>query len=279
MSRLSYLSGTALCALALSACQPATVTQPDTIAKDEIKTLRVTGVGEVSVKPDQFVVSGAVIRRADEARTAMNDLADVVNAMQAFAADEPTLTGRDFTFASANTVGVKDPACLLFNQEANRTNATLRPGERRVVKRVCEDVAQQSSLTFTFTGSPPDRAGEALAGFSAAGAVRLKLDGYKIDNLDAVELQAGELAIANAREKAERLAAAGGAKITGVLDLNAFNTTYAQGTARPPIINTSGAGESESLIDGGDPVDVTALNLEAGEQTVSAAIELEFTYE
>jgi uncharacterized protein YggE len=109
--------------------------------------------------------------------------------------------------------------------------------------------------------------------------VRLKLDGYKIDNLDAVELQAGELAIANAREKAERLAAAGGAKITGVLDLNAFNTTYAQGTARPPIINTSGAGESESLIDGGDPVDVTALNLEAGEQTVSAAIELEFTYE
>ena len=264
-------------ALLLAACQPA-VTAPDTVQEDEIKTLRVTGVGEVSVMPDQFVLSGAVIQRADTPRAATNQLADIVNAVQD-AADAPGLASGEFSFATVNTVGVKDPACLLFNREADQTNATLREGERRVVKRVCEDVAQQSSLTFTFTGSPPDAAGTALAGFATAGAVRLGLDGYRIDDLEEVELRAGELAVANAREKAERLADAGGATITGVLDLNAFNTTYNQGTARPPRVSTSGAGESDALIAAGEPVAVTALDLAAGEQTVSAAVTLEFTYE
>ncbi len=261
---------------ALAACQPATPTE---VALDDIKTLRVTGVGEVEVDPDQFVLSGAVIQRADTAREAMNMLADVVNGIQASATNNAALDGREFNFASVNTVGVKDPACLLFNREADRTNATLREGERRVTKRVCEDVSQQASLSFTFTGSPPDRAGDALADFSSAGAVRLRLDGYRIADLDAVELEAGERAISNARAKADRLADAGGARITGVLDLNGYNATYSQGTARPPVISTTGAGESDSMIDAGGPVDVTALNLEAGKQTVSAAIELEFTYE
>jgi uncharacterized protein YggE len=279
---MHYLKPAALiAAIALTACEPVT---PETMAPDEIKTLRVVGVGEVEVDPDQFVLSGAIIKqsasvRDNSARDAMNALADVVNAVQASASDDATLTSSEFNFASVNTIGVKDPACLLFNQEADRTNATLRDGERRVAKRVCDDVAQQASLSFTFAGGPPDRAGGVIADFATAGAIRLTLDGYRIADLDAVELQAGERAIANAREKAERLAAAGGAKITGVLDLNAYNATYDQGSARPPSIDTSGAGETTSMTQGGDPVTVTEMNLSAGKQVVSAAIELEFTYE
>ena len=267
----------AILALALAACAP--TERPDEVDADTIKTLRVVGVGEVEVEPDRFVLSGAVIKREDDARTAMNAVADVVNAVQAAANDLPELSARDFNFASVQQVGVKDPECLLFNAEADRTNSTLRDDEARVRKRVCEDVAQQASLTFTFTGGPPDAAGDALAAFSSAGAIRLKLDGYRIDNLADVELQAGERAIANARQKAERLAEAGGARITGVLDLNSYNTTYDQGRARPPVVRTSGAGEGPSLIEGTEPVDVTAMNLEAGLQVVSAAVTLEFIYE
>ncbi len=263
-------------ALLVAACQPAT---PDEIERKDIKTLSVTGVGEVEVMPDQFVISGAVIKQADTSKASMNALADIVNAVQASAKDEAKLISREFSFASVNTTGVKAPECLLFNQEADRTNATLRTGEKRITKRVCKDISQQASISFTFTAGPPDLAGALLSDFSENGAIRLTLDGYKIKDIDEIELKAGERAISNAREKADRLAAAGGAKIIGVVDLNSYQATYNQRRASPPRINTSGAGESSQLVEGGDPVAVTDMNLEAGMQIVSAGVQLEFIYE
>lgn len=269
----SLLFGAAL----LNACQQTSV--PEEIDRQDIKTLSVTGVGEIEVMPDQFVISGAIIKQDETSRGAMNKLADIVNAVQESANNEDSLKSREFNFASVSGVGVKDPECLLFNEEAERTNITLRTGERRVKKRVCNDIAQQASISFTFTGGPPELAGTALAGFSEAGAIRLRLDGYKVDNIDEIELQAGEKAIANARAKADRLAEAGGATIIGVVDLNAYQATYNQRTARPPSINTQGAGESSQLVDGGEPVAVTDMNLEAGLHVISAAVQLEFIYE
>ncbi|MEP1231722.1 MAG: SIMPL domain-containing protein [Litorimonas sp.] len=262
----------------LSACQAVDV-KPTEVKREDIKTLSVTGVGEVQVMPDLFVLSGAIIQQDKTTREAMNSLAEIVNAVQDRAAKNDDLSSRDFSFATVNTVGVKDPECLLFNHEADRTNSTLRPGERRIKKRVCKDISQQASISFTFTAGPPNVAGDMLSAFSENGAIRLTLDGYKIKNIDEIELQAGELAVGNAREKADRLAAAGGAKITGVVDLNSYQATYNQRTARPPNINTSGAGESSQIVDGGEPVDVTNINLEAGLQTISAAVALEFIYE
>ncbi len=273
--KTSALLGFATSLLFLAACQPTTTE----LNEETVKTLAVTGVGEVEVMPDTFVLSGAIIKQDDDAQIAMNALADIVNAMQEGIKDIDTLTTSEFNFASVNTIGVKDPECLLFNQEADRTNTTLRKGELRVKKRVCEDIAQQASLSFTFTGGPPDDAGIALARFSKAGAIRLKLEGYRIKNIDEIELQAGELAVKNAREKADRLAAAAGATISGVLDLDNYRATYDQRSVSPPSISTSGAGESSQLVEGGDPVEVTDINLKAGMQVVSAAISLEFTYE
>lgn len=276
--RLMIFKGAATgAAILFAACQP--ITETAEIERDDIKTLSVTGVGEIEVMPDLFVLSGAIIQQDESSRAAMNNLADIVNAIQARASESTALTSQEFNFASVNTTGVKDPACLLFNQEADRTNSTLREGERRVAKRVCEDISQQASISFTFTAGPPNEAGDMLAAFAESGAIRLTLDGYKIKAIEEIELQAGEKAVANAREKADRLAAAGGAKITGVVDLNSYQSTYNQRTARPPVINTSGAGESSQMVDGGDPVDVTSINLEAGMQVVSAAVQLEFIYE
>ncbi|RKQ72054.1 uncharacterized protein YggE [Litorimonas taeanensis] len=263
-------------ALLSAACQ---VQNEIELNEDTVKTLSVTGVGEVEVMPDTFILSGAIIQKDDDAQIAMNALADIVNAMQEGVKNIEALSTSEFNFASVNTIGVKDPECLLFNQEADRTNSTLRQGEARVKKRVCEDIAQQASLSFTFTGGPPDAAGIALARFSEAGAIRLKLEGYRIKNIDEIELQAGELAVKNARQKADRLAAAAGANITGVLDLNNYRATYDQRSVAPPVISTSGAGESSQLVEGGDPVAVTDINLKAGMQVVSAAIALDFTYE
>ena len=247
--------------------------------KDNIKTLAVTGVGEIEVMPDTYVISGAVIKKDKDAQVALNALAEVINAIQTSAQAIDDQSTSDFNFASVNTVGVKDPACLLFNQEAQRTNSTLRKRETRVKQKICEDVSQQASLTFTYTGGPPDSAGTAISRFSKAGAIRIKLEGYRIKNIDEIELKAGERAVTNARAKADRLASAAGANVTGVLNLNSYRATYDQRNVAPPHISTSGAGESAQLVDDGAPIDVTDLNLEAGIQVVSAAIGLEFTYE
>ena len=227
---MRYLCLAALC-LGLSSCDYIQF-KPGEIEREDIKTLSVTGIGEVRVFPDQFVLTGAVIQQKDTVREAMNAVADIVNAVQTKAAAKANLTGQEFNFVTVNTVGVKDPECLLFNQEADRTNNTLQDGERRVTKKVCEDISQQASISFTFTAGPSDLAGDLLSAFSEAGVIRLNLDGYKVKNIDEIELQAGELAIANARAKAERLAKSGGAKIVGVLDLNAYQPTYNQRTAR-----------------------------------------------
>jgi len=183
--RLAVSAGLLFC-LSLIGCSSSKDT--DEVKREDIKTLSVTGVGEVRVLPDQFVLTGAVIQQKNTTRE-------------------------------------------------DRTNGTLREGEPRVTKKVCDDESQQASISFTFTAGPSDLAGDLLSGFSQAGAIRLNLDGYKVANIDELELKAG------------------------------------------PHINTFGAGESTSLVDGGDPIEVTAMNLVAGEQVISASVALEFIYE
>ena len=270
----------ALCAasaLSLVACKPAETTSIDA---DEIKTLAVTGVGEVEVMPDTFVLSGAVIKQDESLTEAMNAVADVINAVQQSLPETEGMSTSDFNFATVNTTGVKDPACLLFNQEADRTNSTLREGEKRVRKKVCKDVTQQASVTFTYTGGPVTLAGNAISKLSEAGAVRVRLNGYRISNIEEIELQAGEQAISNARDKADRLAAAAGSTITGVVDLNSYSATYSQQAATAPRVSTSGAGESSRILDDdGEEKSVTEMNLKPGPQVISAAVSLEFIYE
>jgi len=58
---LSLIAAPAL--IMLTACQPP---QSDALNEETAKTLEVTGVGEIEVMPDEFVISGAVIKQNDE---------------------------------------------------------------------------------------------------------------------------------------------------------------------------------------------------------------------
>lgn len=271
----------AVCLLASSFMVGCSVPTAETeIDPKGIKTLSVVGVGEVEIMPDSFVVSGAVIKQDEDVTSAMNAVADVINSVQDELPKIDAIGLTEFNFATVNTTSVKDPECLLFNQEANRTNGSLREGEKRVTQKLCKDVSQQASVTFTFTGGPPELAGTVISKLSEAGAVRVRLNGYRISNIEEVELQAGEKAISNARDKAERLADAGGAAIKGVLNLQSYTPTYAQQAATAPRVSTTGAGESARILNDDDPSrSVTEMNLKPGPQVISAMVELEFIYE
>ena len=263
--------------LILAACEPS---KSDALNEDTAKTLAVTGVGEIEVMPDEFVISGAVIKQDDEIGEAMNAVAEVINKVQATIPEIDGLESSDFNFATVNSTGVKDPECLLFNQDAARTNSSLREGEKRVAQKLCKDVTQQASVTFTLTGGPAELTGNAISKLSEAGAVRVQLNGYRVSNIEEIELKAGEQAVSNARDKADRLTAAAGAKVLGVKNLNSYVPTYSQRNASAPRVSTSGAGETARILnDDGETQSVTEMNLTPGPQVISASIQLEFIYE
>jgi len=254
--------------------------KPEVISEGEIKFVTVTGVGEVEVMPDRFVISGAVIKQDDDLGQAMNDLSEVVNAAEAKLGEVRGLEVSGFNFAAVNTTGVKDPECLLFNAEADRFNQTLRDNEERIKHKICEDVTKQASLSFTYTGAPVDRAGHAISALTEAGAVRVSLNGFKVSDIDNLELEAAARAIDNAKEKAKRLAESGGATIKGVKNLAAYQPTYQYGGASAPVLATGGSGETTRLLEAGNErVSVAPMNLKPGPQVVSASIQLEFIYE
>lgn len=262
--------------LGLTACEPKT----EALNEKTAKTLSVTGVGEIEVMPDEFVISGAVIKQADEIGDAMNAVADVINTVQKTIPEIAGLASSDFNFATVNSTGVKDPQCLLFNQDASRTNNSLREGEKRVAQKLCKDVTQQASVTFTLSGGPAQLTGNAISKLSEAGAVRVQLNGYRVSNIEEIELKAGEMAVANARDKADRLTAAAGASVLGVKNLNSYVPTYSQRNASAPRVSTSGAGETSRILkDDGKTINVTEMNLKPGPQVISASISLEFIYE
>ena len=263
--------------LLLSACN---ASSPKSMSPDEIKTIMVTGVGEIEVLPDRFVISGAVIKQDDDLTSAMNALADVVNAAQEKLGKSPKASSSGFNFAAVNTTGVQDPACVLFNQEAQRTNATLRQDEERVKAKICKDVTKQASLSFTYTGSPADQAGQAISALTEAGAIRVKLNGFKVSNVETLELEAAQKAVENARQKAVQLASTGGSVIKGVKNLAAYQPTYQYGGAQAPSLTTFGAGETSRLLaDNAAGQTVAPMNLKPGPQVISASIALEFIYE
>ncbi len=260
----------------LTACQAEPV---KVLAEDEIKTISVTGVGEIEVMPDRFVISGAVIKQSENLTDAMNELADVVNNAHQNLADIG-LSDSGFNFASVQTTGVQDPECLLFNAEARRINVTKNEDDKGIKEKICEDVKKQAGLSFTYTGSPVDRAGHAISALTEAGAVRVSLNGFKVSNIETLELEAADKALENARNKAARLAETGGAKIKGVKNLSAYQPTYNYGGAQAPNLATYGAGETTRLLqDNAAGQTVAAMNLKPGPQVISASIALEFIYE
>jgi len=167
-------------------------------------TISVDGSGIVKVKPDVADVSlGVTIQRdraGDASIEAANIMAQVVEALLAAGIAEDDI---QTTTLSLDTVYDYDrsPATIVGYQATNIVTATLR------------DVTQ--------VGTVIDAAVD--AGATTIGGVS-----FRVEDSTAIEVQARDAAMADAKAKADQLAAAAGVGITGVV-------TIVESVSSPPM--------------------------------------------
>lgn len=158
-------------------------------------TISVDGSGIVKIKPDVADVSlGVSIQRdraGDASIEAANAMAKVVEALLAAGIAEDDI---QTTTLSLDTVYDYDrsPATIVGYQATNIVNVTLR------------DVAQ--------VGAVIDAAVD-------AGATTIGGISFRVEDVTALEVQARDAAMADAKAKADQLATAAGVRITGVVTI------------------------------------------------------------
>lgn len=106
----------------------------------------------------------------------------------------------------------------LKNNEARLTTyeeelATPKP---RIAQKVCEINHVKGRLSFTARINPAEKAPDFMNQFTQAGVTDVNLFGYDFSDYDSVYRKATELAVANAREKAELIAGRSGTHLKKV---------------------------------------------------------------
>jgi uncharacterized protein YggE len=156
-------------------------------------TISVVGEGEVLAKPDIATFSFSVRSEGDDATTAQSKSAEAVNAIIDYLKDEE-IDEKDIRTQYYNLnprYEYTEPIC--------NTRGFCPQGER--VLRGYE-VSQSISVKVRKT----DTAGELISGVGALGATDVSGLQFTIDDEDALIAQAREKAIADAKEKGEKLA-------------------------------------------------------------------------
>lgn len=211
--------------------------------------MRVTGVGRVKAAPDIAVVTGTIITEADQDDTAIDEAAVIINAVQ------EAVTGQDveLNFTAIATSEKRDSECLARNNKAqaryrrivqdNRYNANIkrqreqgrdvkikpRPPLGRLAYEICPVTHIEARLAFSARVKPAAQAGNIINDFTSAGVSKVDLFGYDFTDYDALYKDAAAKAVANAKDKAERVAGIAGTQLTEIVS---FTVDRPQRTAR-----------------------------------------------
>jgi uncharacterized protein YggE len=197
--RLGWLAVGTLAGV-LSATLVAPALAPARAADDEdgapVHTLSVSGSGSVFVKPDVASFSVGVTVQRDRARDAEVEAAEIMSAVVA-ALRAQGIAEDDIQTAQLALSPVYDwdftPARLVGYEATNIVNVTVRD--------------------LPTTGAVIDAAVD-------AGATNVGSISFRLDDPTAVESQAREQAMTDARAKADTLARTGGVNITGVISIS-----------------------------------------------------------
>ena len=180
--------------LALSLLLASTLAQAD----EPPRTISVSGRGQVTAPPDLAVIQAGVQTRAESASAALS-----AN-NTAMAAVLETLRGRD-----------------IAERDIQTTNVRVHPEYRHDRNTgQAEMIGYQATNEVRVRVRDLDRLGELLDALVTAGGNQLQGIDFAVDDPTALLDQARDRAIADARRRAERYAAAAGVRIGRVLSIS-----------------------------------------------------------
>ncbi|MCC7362277.1 MAG: SIMPL domain-containing protein [Anaerolineales bacterium] len=194
--------GLALAALGLltaAACAAAPAAAQTGVPADTPRTISVTGTGTAYGAPDVATVQVGVQTRSENAGQAVNDnstrVAALIAALKALGIAEKDMQTTNFS---------------VYVQQ-NYDPQTGRP---------LETIYYQVDNTLNVTVRDTSRLGDVLTGAVDAGANSIYGVSFSVADPAALQGQARELAVANARERAEQLAAAAGVTLDVPLSIS-----------------------------------------------------------
>ena len=213
------------------------------------RPMSVSGVGRVKAAPDIAVITGTIKTKADQDDVAIDEAADIINAVQTAVKGQDV----DFSFTQIRTSESRDPDCLARNVKANaRYSAILRDNQynanrqrqleqgrdiktkprapqNRLPRVVCPVTHIEATLSFAARVKPSAQAGNIINDLTAAGVNKVDLFGYDFSDYDALYKEASTKAVLDAKRKAELVAKTAGTQLTEIVS---FAVDRPQRTAR-----------------------------------------------
>lgn len=180
-------------------------------------TISVTGDGEVFAVPDTATFSVTIQERAKDVMTAQTAATkknnDVIAYLKEAGVEEKDIQTADYNVSPQYEYS--NGAC---------TNGYCQPGKQTLI-------GFEVTQTLTVKVKDTDKAGELLSGVGAKGASSVSGLSFTIDDQDQLEADARNKAIADAKEKADKLAASLGVSIVRIVGFseNSYQPYYTYG--------------------------------------------------
>jgi hypothetical protein len=214
--------------IALSAFASLTFKQSNQLSNANPATISVTGTGDSTAKPDIAQFSFSVHAEGADAKTAQDQSATSINAIMKYLKDQ----------------GIDD-------KDIKTENYSLSPKYKYIQKpcvfgAVCPPGEQTAdgfevSQSISVKVRKIDTAGAMLSQVGTLGATDISGLNFIVDNEDAVKAQARDLAIADAKAKAEKLAASLGVHLVRIMSFNENSGGGYPVFAAAPMADMAGA--------------------------------------
>jgi len=225
-------------------------------SEHRISSINVDGVAEVTAVPDVGVFTFAVEAEAEDAATAQQQSGETINEITAYLTSEGGVAENDIKTTGYNVYPRYEYERVeCFGPDCDR---------ERVLKGY---VATQNVRVKV---QETDRAGELIADVGSRGATNVSNLSFEVDDIEAKKEEARLLAIADAKEKAGRLADELGVRLGDVLSFHDGGGGYPV----PPIAESRMARDTVGL---GGAEEAFSPEISVGEDEITARVVI--TYE
>ena len=191
------LTVAAVAAPALLGHAPSVAAQATPSSDETMRTIAVTGTGIVSVKPDIATVTVGVTESNESLEAAQNAVIDALSAMM------KTVTDAGIAEKDVVTSGYNVSPIPNYDSDGNYIGVK----------------GYQVSSSLTITVREIDSVGSLLDAVVKAGANQVWGISFSVDDPSKPASEARKAAVADARQKADELATAAGAVVTGVVSI------------------------------------------------------------